>query len=48
MSFELKKVGATYQHLINIMFKEQICKTMEIYMDDVLVKSKPLLTMSHI
>ena len=40
MSFDLKNVGETYQHLINMMFKEQIGKTMEVYVDDMLVKSK--------
>ena len=40
MPFGLKNKGATYQHLVNIMFKEQIGKTMEVYIDDMLVKSK--------
>ena len=40
MSFGLKKAGATYQCLINMMFKEQIGKTMEVYMDNMLVKLK--------
>ena len=40
MSFGLKNVGATYQCLINMMFKELIGKTMKVYMDDMLVKSK--------
>ena len=30
----------TYQHLVNMMFKEQIGKTMEVHMDDILVKSR--------
>ena len=38
--FDLKNVGATYQRLTNMMFKEQIGKTMEVYIDDMLVKSK--------
>ena len=37
--FSLKNVGATYQRLINKMFKQQIKKTMEVYVDDMLVKS---------
>lgn len=39
MSFGLKNVGATYQRLVTKMFKEQLGKTMEIYIDDMLVKS---------
>ncbi|GFZ06762.1 hypothetical protein Acr_18g0009320 [Actinidia rufa] len=35
----LKNTGATYQRLVNKMFKEQIGKTMEVYIDDMLVKS---------
>ncbi|XP_057503539.1 uncharacterized protein LOC130787093 [Actinidia eriantha] len=31
--------GATYQRLVNKMFKEQMGKTMEVYIDDMLVKS---------
>ena len=40
MSFGLKNAGATYQRLVNMMFKEQIGKTMEVYTDDMLIKSK--------
>ena len=40
MSFGLKNAGVTYQCLVNMMFKEQIGKTMEVYVDDMLVKSK--------
>ena len=40
MSFSLKNAGATYQLLVNMMFKEHISKTMEVYADDMLVKSK--------
>ena len=39
MPFCLKNVGATYQRLVNKMFKQQIGKTMEVYVDDMLVKS---------
>ncbi|GFZ05223.1 hypothetical protein Acr_17g0007950 [Actinidia rufa] len=39
MPFGLKNAGATYQRLVNKMFKEQIRKTMEVYIDDMLVKS---------
>ena len=40
MPFGLKNAGTTYQRLVNMMFKEQINKTMEVYMDDMLIKSK--------
>ncbi|GFS34945.1 hypothetical protein Acr_00g0036910 [Actinidia rufa] len=39
MPFGLKNAAATYQRLVNRMFKEQIGKTMEVYIDDMLVKS---------
>ena len=42
MSFGLKNVGATYQHLVNKIFEHQINQNMEVYMDDMLVKSKAL------
>ncbi|KAM2201170.1 hypothetical protein ACFX1R_001027 [Malus domestica] len=40
MPFVLKNAGATYQRLVNSMFAEQIGKSMEVYVDDMLVKSK--------
>ena len=40
MPFGIKNVGATYQHLVNMIFREQIGKTMEVYMNDILLKSK--------
>ncbi|KAL5560380.1 hypothetical protein UlMin_036591 [Ulmus minor] len=46
MPFGLKNAGATYQRLVNKMFKDQIGKTMEVYVDDMLVKS--LKTEEHI
>ncbi|XP_022864179.1 uncharacterized protein LOC111384161 [Olea europaea var. sylvestris] len=39
MSFGLKNAGATYQRLVNMMIAELIGRTMEVYMDDMLVKS---------
>ncbi|XP_056866528.1 uncharacterized protein LOC130512491 [Raphanus sativus] len=39
MPFGLKNAGATYQRLVNRMFAEQLGKTMEVYIDDMLVKS---------
>ena len=38
ISFGLKKVGATYQRLVNRMFQKQIGAFMEVYIDDMLVK----------
>ena len=40
MPFGLKNAGATYQRLMNRMFKDLIGKSMEVYVDDMLVKSK--------
>ena len=40
MPFELKNAGATYQRLVNKMFCKQIVRNMEVYVDDMLVKSK--------
>nr|XP_016494367.1 PREDICTED: uncharacterized protein K02A2.6-like [Nicotiana tabacum] len=39
MSFGLKNEGATYQRLVTKIFEEQLGKTMEVYIDDMLVKS---------
>ena len=39
MSFELKNTGATYQCLVNKMFQDLLGKTMEVYIDDMLVNS---------
>ena len=38
--FALKNAGATYQRLVNKMFNKQIGRNMEVYVDDMLVKSK--------
>ncbi|KAL2238147.1 UNVERIFIED_CONTAM: Retrovirus-related Pol polyprotein from transposon [Sesamum indicum] len=40
MPFGLKNAGATYQRLVNQMFGDLLGKTMEVYVDDMLVKSK--------
>ena len=40
MPFELKNAGATYQRLVNQMFKKQIGRNVEVYVDDMLVKSR--------
>ena len=39
MPFGLKYAGATYQRLVNRMFQKQIGTSMEVYIDDMLVKS---------
>ena len=38
MPFGLKNAGATYQRLVNKIFEDQIGKTMEVYVDDMIVK----------
>ena len=40
MTFGLNNAGATYQRAMNYIFHEIICKIVEIYIDDVVVKSK--------
>jgi hypothetical protein len=40
MTFELKNAGATYQRAMNYIFHELIGKIVEIYIDDIVVKSK--------
>ncbi|MFS7992507.1 putative nucleotidyltransferase, Ribonuclease H [Helianthus anomalus] len=40
MPFGLRNAGATYQRLVNMMFKDQIGQTMEVYIDDMVVKSR--------
>ena len=40
MPFRLKNVGATYQRLVTKMFRPLLGKTMEVYIDDMLIKSK--------
>ena len=40
MMFGLRNAGATFQRLVNKMFKEQIGRMMEVYIDDMVVKSR--------
>ena len=40
MPFGLKNAEATYQRLVNKMFSQQIGRNMEVYVDDMLIKSK--------
>ncbi|XP_064992463.1 uncharacterized protein LOC103998586 [Musa acuminata AAA Group] len=46
MSFGLKNAGATYQRTVNKMFAHQIGRNMEVYVDDMIVKSQK--TEAHI
>ena len=39
MPFGLKNAGATYQRLVNQMFSKQIGRNVEVYVDDILIKS---------
>ena len=39
MLFGLKNAGATYQRLMNKMFAQQIRRNIQVYVDDMLVKS---------
>ena len=49
MPFRLKNAGATYQRLVNKMFQKQIGTSMEVYIDDMLVKSvKAELHVAHL
>ena len=40
MPFGLKNAGATYQRLVNKMFHDQIERNVEVYVDNMLIKSK--------
>ena len=40
MPFGLKNVGATYQWMMTRMFRDKIGRTVEVYIDDMVVKSK--------
>ena len=46
MLFNLKNVRATYQWLVNKLFKAQIERNMEVYVDDILMKN--LQTSDHV
>ena len=49
MPFGLKNAGATYQRLVNKMFQKYIGASMEVYIDDMLVKSvKAELHVAHL
>ena len=40
MPFELKNTGATYQRLMNHVLQDHIGKNVEVYVDDIIVKSQ--------
>ena len=40
MPFGLKNVGSTYQRMMTRMFESQLDKSIEVYVDDMVVKSK--------
>ena len=40
MPFRLKNAGATYQRMMTRMFRDKIGRTVEVYIDDMVVKSK--------
>ncbi|XP_073153205.1 uncharacterized protein [Henckelia pumila] len=42
MPFGLKNAGATYQRLMDRVFEQQIGKNIEVYVDDILVKTRTL------
>lgn len=46
MPVGLKNTGATYQRLVNLMFHNQVGRNMEVYVDDMLVRSQQ--TMNHL
>ena len=43
MTFGLKNAGSTYQRMMTRMFESQLRKNIEIYIDDMVVKSKVVL-----
>ena len=40
MPFRMKNAGATYQRMMNKVFRNQIGDMLEVYMDDMIVKSR--------
>ena len=40
MPFRLKNTGSTYQRMMTWMFEPQFSKNIEVYIDDIVVKSK--------
>jgi hypothetical protein len=42
MTFGLKNIGATYQRAMNLIFHELLCIIVEVYIDDIVIKSAGL------
>jgi hypothetical protein len=42
MTFDLKNAGATYQRAMNFIFHEYISTLVEIYIDDIVIKSEDI------
>ena len=42
MSFSLKNAEATYQRMMNKVFTKQISRNIEVYVNDISIKSKDL------
>ena len=40
MPFGLKNAGATYERMVTSMIKDQIDKSVEVYIDDMVIKTK--------
>lgn len=40
MTFGLKNTGVTYQRLMDNIFKDQIDRNVEVYVDDMVIKSR--------
>ena len=40
MPFGLKNAGATYQRMVDFLFRAHIGKIVEVYVDDIVIKSK--------
>lgn len=40
ISFDLKNIGSIYQRLVNEMFADLISRIMEVYIDNIIMKSK--------
>jgi len=47
MPFSLKNAGATYQRAMQTIFEDMLHKTVECYVDDLVVKSKKRLDRLH-
>lgn len=45
MPFSLKNAGGTYQHPVNGLFKKYINKTIEVYIDDMIIRARGCKTM---